>query len=836
MMMEELTIEQVKWTCDPAIFHCDSTADMKPLAGIIGQDRALKALEFGLGINEKRFNIFVSGIPGTGRTTTIKAFLDERAAKKPVPPDCVYVYNFKDSYSPCAIELPPGMGKELKKDMMATMENASRSIAQAMSSKEYTDRREEITQGFNRHREQVFNDMQDRAKKAGFILQATPAGLAFIMAPNGKPVTEKQWDALSEAEKAKVSSSQEELNKILQEELSKLRVEETNTQQKLDQVEKDTAGSAIGYLFDNLEKKYVKYTEVTEFLKDVRKDITDSLDIFETPPPSAVPQPYAAMQEQARKQEIHKYEINVFVDNSELKGAPVVIEYNPTYPNLFGRMEREAQFGALYTDFTLLKPGALHKANGGYLVVRIQDIAMNPASWESLKRAIREGKLLIEDITERLGYVTVKTLTPESIPLSAKILIIGDPMIYSLLYTNDSEFKELFKVKADFDTTFDRTDKNLQDYAAVLCRICHEEHLKDLKSDAIAKIIEYSVRLAEDQYKLSSLFASVVDILREANFWANQDNSQYIEAKHVKQAIDQKTYRSNLIQQHIEEMIKNGQILIDTKDAVPGQLNGLSVISVGDYDFGQPSRITASVGVGRQGVIDIERESKLSGATHTKGVMILSGFLENKFAQKFPLTLSARIVFEQSYGGVDGDSASSGELYTLLSRIANVPVKQNIACTGSINQRGEVQPIGGANEKIEGFFEVCKRVGLTGMQGVCIPASNIRNLQLKDEVVEAIKDKKFHIYPVKTVDEGIEVMTGMKAGKQLADGSFEPDTVNDLIQKNLQSKVNIIRRLSFHDGDFGPEALLPERSPAMADEEDKKPAEKKPANRKRKKQ
>jgi len=797
-MVRELSHEQVRWTCDPQIFHCDSTAQLTPLTGIIGQDRALKALDFGLGITERGFNIYVSGIPGTGRTTTIKSFLDARAAKKPVPPDWCYVHNFKDSYSPRAIELPPGMGKELRDDMERTMDNASRSIAQALSSKEYTDRREEVTRAFNRHREEAFQQMQEKARAAGFLLQATPAGLAFILAPKGQPVTEEQWDKLSDVEKAEVRKRQEELNKALQESLTNLRIEENETQKKLDEVEKQMAGSAIGFLFDALEKKYRSFPKVNEFFTDVRGDITDNLELFGTPPPSAAPEPYAAIQEQAKKQALHKYEINVFVDNSEHKGAPVIIEYNPTYPNLFGRMEREAQFGAFYTDFTLLKAGSLHKANGGYLVVRIQDIAMSPQSWESLKRAIREGKLVIEDISERMGYVTIKTLTPEPIPLSAKILLIGDPLIYFLLYANDPEFKELFKVKADFDTHLNRTEPNLQSYAAVICRICHEEHLKDLKSDAIAKIIEYSVRLAEDQHKLSSLFASVVDILREANYWAGQDNSELIEAKHVMQAIEQKIYRSNLIQEHIEEMIASGQILIDTKDAIPGQLNGLSVISLGDYNFGQPSRITATIGIGRGGLIDIERESKLGGNLHTKGVMILSGYLQSKYAQNLPLSLSARLVFEQSYGGVDGDSASSGELYTLLSAISGVPVKQNIACTGSVNQRGQVQAIGGVNEKIEGFFDVCRTVGLTGKQGVCIPESNVRNLMLREDVVHAIKDKKFHIYPVKTIEEGIEVMTGIKAGKRGADGSFEPGSFNDLVQKRLESQVEILRRQLNH--------------------------------------
>jgi lon-related putative ATP-dependent protease len=481
------------------------------------------------------------------------------------------------------------------------------------------------------------------------------------------------------------------------------------------------------------------------------------------------------------------------VDNSELKGAPVILELNPTFNNLFGRIEKEAQFGALYTDFTMIKGGSLHRANGGYLVVRIEDLLTNFQSWEGLKRTLRDGKLLIEELGERLGFVVTKSLRPEPIPLDVKVVVIGEPIFYYLLLRLDLEFKELFKVKAEFDSRMDRSRANLKDYAAVICRICNNENLKHLSSDALAKIIEHSSRLAGDQEKLSTLFADIADILREASFWAEEEGANLIQAKHVKKAIEERVYRSNLIQQRINEMIDKGMIIIDAGGEKVGQVNGLSVIDLGDFAFGRPTRITASIGVGREGLIDIEREAKLGGPLHTKGVMILNGYITDKYVGDIPLSLSARLVFEQSYEEVEGDSASSTELYAILSRLSDVPIKQGIAVTGSVNQKGEVQAIGGLNEKVEGFFEVCRAKGLNEGQGVLIPAANIRNLMLKEEVVAAVKEGKFHIYPVSTIDEGIEVLTGLKAGKRQKDGSFEPDSINERVQKRLTSLAEKLR-------------------------------------------
>ncbi len=476
-----------------------------------------------------------------------------------------------------------------------------------------------------------------------------------------------------------------------------------------------------------------------------------------------------------------------------MTGAPVVIEMNPTFNNLMGRLEKEAHFGALTSDFTMIRPGSIHKANGGYLVIRIEDILRNLMSWEGLKRCLREQKIIIEELAERFGFVTVKSILPEPIPLNIKVILIGENLYYHLLYKFDPEFPELFKVKADFDSRMDLNAENLRQYSATLCAVCGKENLRHLDRMAVAKIVEHSCRLAEDQQKLSTRFAEIADIIREANYWAGMDGKGLITGEHISKAIEQKVYRSNLIQERLREMIERGTLKIDTEGEVVGQVNGLSVVDLGDLSFGRPSRITASIAAGREGLIDIEREAKLGGRIHTKGVLILSGLMAERYASNMPLSLSARLVFEQSYEEVEGDSASSAELYALLSSLAGVPIKQNIAVTGSINQKGEMQAIGGVNQKVKGFYEVCKAKGLNGQQGVMIPESNVQNLMLKEEVVEAVREGKFSIYSIDTIDEGIELLTGIKAGRRLEDGQFEEGSINYRVQKRLEQLAKGMR-------------------------------------------
>lgn len=801
-MPKELSPAQVRQICDPVLFKCDSTGEMVPKEGIIGQDRALSALRFGLNILKPGFNVYVAGPAGTGRTTAIKSYLETLAAKKKPSPDWCYVYNFRDSYCPRALKLPAGMGQDLQKDMKHTIDNAKRSLEQAFTSKEYDERRTDITEDFNKKREAVFDAISKKAKDKGLLLQSTPVGLMLVPSSNGEPINEEAYQKLSEPEKDELKKKRDELTAELKERISRLKAEESEVSKKLEDTDREVAGYSISYLFEELRKKYSRLPEVIDYFKEVEEDIKENFEQFksESRPPGS--DPMAAMQEMARRQTFKKYEVNILVDNSELKGAPVILELNPTFNNLIGRIEKEAQFGALYTDFTMIKSGSLHQANGGYLVVRIEDLLTNYQSWDGLKRTLRDGKLTIEEIGERLGFIASKSLKPEPIPLDIKVVVIGEAMFYYLLLHLDLEFRELFKVKADFDSRMDRTEASLIDYAAVICRMCREEDLKHLRNDALAKIIEHSSRLAGEQDKLSTLFADIADIIREANFWAGEDKAPLIESRHVEKAIEQKVYRSNLIQQRINEMIDKGMIIIDTEGKDVGQVNGLSVLDLGDFAFGKPTRITASVGVGREGLIDIEREAKLGGRLHTKGVMILNGYVTDKYVRDIPLSLSARLVFEQSYEEIEGDSASSTELYAILSRLSDVPIKQGIAVTGSVNQKGEVQAIGGLNEKIEGFFEVCHIRGLNGKQGVLIPASNMRNLMLKEEVVKAVRAGKFHIYPVSTIDEGIAVLTGAKAGKRLKDGNFEPGSINDRVQKRLTALAEKLR--DFSKGDEKP--------------------------------
>ena len=803
-MVEELPVAKLRRVCDPQMLGCDTTEEMEPLETIVGQERAVRALEFGLGIQKLGFNIYVAGPPGTGKTTAVKRFLEEVARGKAVPSDWCYVYNFRDSYRPQALRLPPGRGRELQKDVKNLVEGARREIPRVFESEEYAAKREETTQGFQRQKQELLSQMGEKAQAEGFFLQMSPMGLLIIPVMEGKPLSEEEFMALSPEVKEEVLQKREGLQEELKRAMRQLTGLEKKANEALRKLDQEVALYAVGPPVSELIEEYDDLPEVVAYLKKVRDDIAENLALFrgeaQAQPISPFPTPGAA------ELPFRKYEVNVVVDNSELKGAPVVMEFNPTYNNLFGRIEKEAQFGALITDFTMIRGGSLHRANGGYLVLPAEEVLRNPFSWDSLKRAIRSEEIAVEEAGERLGFVTTKSLRPESIPLDAKVVLIGQPTPYHLLYTWDEDFSELFKVKADFDTRMDRTDENTRDYAAFVCTLCGEEGLKHLDASALAKVIEHSSRLAEDQEKLSARFGEISDIIREASFYAAQEDSAYVTAVHVQKAIEEKFYRSSLFQERVNEMIERGTVMIDAVGEEVGQVNGLSVFSLGDITFGQPSRITVSVGLGREGIMDIEREAKLGGPIHTKGVLILSGYLVEKYAQDKPLSLSARLVFEQSYSEVDGDSASSTELYALLSNLSGLPIKQGIAVTGSVNQKGEVQAIGGVNEKIEGFFETCQAKGLTGetssssveTQGVLIPESNEQNLMLKEEVVKAVSEGKFHIWAVRTVDEGIEILTGVKAGVRIEDGTFEEDSVNDLVDRRLRELAEMIK-------DFGKE-------------------------------
>ncbi len=565
-------------------------------------------------------------------------------------------------------------------------------------------------------------------------------------------------------------------------------------EESLQELDRQVALYIVSGLMEDLNDKYAHLTEVAAYLVAVQKDILENIGTFkgEQAGPKADGAPLTPWMAELP---FRKYQVNVLVDNSKLEGVPVVVEFNPTHNNLFGRVEKETQFGALYTDFTLIKPGALHRANGGYLVLRIEDVLRNPFVWDGLKRCLRSREIEIEDVGERLGYLAAKTIQPQPVPLDLKVVLVGNPLVYHTLYAYDDEFPEIFRVKADFDTRMDASAENIHDFLGFIATFCTKEKLKHLDRSGVARLLEHAARLSEDQTKLSTHFGALADIIREAHYWAAQTNQPYIGAAEVRKALDEKVYRARLVQDRIDEAIARGILLIDVAGTAVGQVNGLSVLSLGDYAFGRPSRITASVAPGRDGLLDIEREVELGGPLHSKGVLILNGYLNERYAQAFALSLSARLVFEQSYEGVDGDSASSAELYALLSALAGLPVKQGIAVTGSVNQHGAVQAIGGVNEKIEGFYDVCVAKGLTGEQGVMIPQTNAPHLMLRDDVIEAVQAGRFHVWTVGTIDEGIEHLTGVPAGQLDENGLYPPDTVNFRIMQRLQFFTDSLKGL-----------------------------------------
>jgi len=791
-MVMELPAEKLRKECDLSLIHCETTNELTPLEQIIGQERAVRALKFGLGIKERGFNIYVAGYPGTGRTTAVKNFLEELAKAKPVPPDWCYVNNFSNEYEPKAMKLPAGKGKEFQKDMKAFVQNVRSALPKAFESEDYATKRDATIKVLESQRKELVAQLNAEAQRAGFVIESTPIGLLLVPVIKGKPVSDDELMALSPKVREDIQRKKEQLESDLRTAMRQFADMDRRIHEELGKLNRDVALYSIGHLVADLTDKYKDVTDVTEYLNNVQNDILGNLPEFikgpEAQPQVPFPVPWA------KESFFRKYEVNVIVDNSNVKGAPVVMGFNPTYQNLFGRVEKEAQFGALITDFTMIRAGSLHRANGGYLILQVEELLRNSFSYDGLKRALKNEHIVIEEVEERLGFITTKSLKPQPIPLDVKAILIGDPYLYQEMYLLDMEFEELFKVKADFDTVMDRTDENVEQYAAFICMLCQKENLKHLDGSGVAKLIEHSSRLAQDQQKLSTRFAEVADIIREANFYAIQDNSEFISGAHVRKAIEEKVYRSKLIQEKIQEMIRRGILLIDTDAENVGQVNGLSVVELGDFAFGMPSRVTASVGLGREGVMDIEREAQMGGPIHTKGVLILSGYLNEKYAQDKPLGLSARLVFEQNYEGVEGDSASSTELYSILSALSELPIRQSIAVTGSVNQKGEVQAIGGVNEKIEGFFEVCKAKGLSGKQGVMIPESNVQNLMLKEEVVQAVKDGKFHLYSVKTINEGIEVLTGVKAGEKRKDGSFEEGTVGYAVDKRLKEMAERLKQ------------------------------------------
>jgi lon-related putative ATP-dependent protease len=787
MTVSELSPEKLRLECPPDQVGCETSAELGPVDGIIGQDRALKALKFGVEMKGKGFNVYVAGPPITGKRPAARSFLENIAKTRPVPSDWVYVNNFQNPYEPKTFKLPAGRAKVFQKDLKNLVDQAKRAVPAALQNEEFVSRGNSITKKAVAERNKILSDLNKQAEVHGYTVRMTQLGITIIPVVDGKTVSQEEFDTLPARVKKKYDQSRDTVRAALDKSGKEVNDLDARTLEELKKLRDDSVRYAIGGLITNLVSRYEGLPDVVQHLYELRDDIMDNTELFT--PGGAEEKPDAGQQNPLEKSLpdflFRRYDVNVIVDNSELTGAPVISEDNPTVTNLLGKFENESRFGALTTDFTLIKGGSLHRANGGYLILGAIELLKSQLSYDGLKRVLQSGSILIEETGQRLGVASIKTLVPQPIPLNVKVILVGDHEIYQALYTQDPDFGILFKVKAHFDDSIERNDKNQKTYGSFVHSLCEREGLNHLEAPALAKVVEYGSRLAEDQTKLSTKFPEIADLVREANFYAVQDGAKLIKDVHIKKALNEKVYRSNLLDEKVKEMIERGIILIDTSGTQVGQVNGLSVISLGDLDFGQPSRITASLGLGRRGIVDIERESRMGGQTHTKGVLIISGYLENKYAHDKPLSLSCRLVFEQSYGGVDGDSASSTELYAIISALSELPIKQNLAVTGSVNQKGVVQAIGGVNEKIEGFYKTCKAKGLKGDEGVMIPKSNVQHLMLNEEVVEAVKQGRFHIYPVATIDEGIEVLTGVNAGQLRSDGTYEPNTVHYRVNKRL---------------------------------------------------
>jgi lon-related putative ATP-dependent protease len=785
----KLEATQLYQWADPEQFDFETTADLEDLSDVLGQPRAVAAIQFGIGMAQDGYNIFALGPTGTGKRRVIRSYFEKRAAEEPVPDDWCYVNNFEERHKPKTIRLPAGKGLAFRNDVDDLIEGLSTALSAAFESEEFQARRQSIRQEFQERQSSAFEELQKKAEGKGIAPLRTPAGLVFAPVKDGQVLSSEEVQALSKEEQQrledKVETLQDELQKIVQQMPSWQR----ETQEKLKELNREMANFAVGGLIDELREKYSDYPDIVDHLNAVQKDVVENARDFLQAGEEKSNLPamlrVATQDSEAGSPLARRYRANLLVDHSKSEGAPVVYEDHPAYQNLVGRVEHRAQMGALLTDFNLIKPGALHRANGGYLILDVRKLLLQPYVWEALKRTLQSGEIRIESLGQMLSLVSTISLEPDPIPLDVKVALYGEPLLYYLLYHLDPDFAELFKVEADFSERMDRDDDNQQLYARMIATLMHQEKLKPFDRAAVARVIERSARLVGDVQKLSTQTRDITDLLREADYWATEAGNDTVRAENVQQAIEAQIYRADRIRERMQEAIQRDIVLIDTESETVGQVNGLSVIRLGNFAFGRPSRITARVRLGKGNVVDIEREVELGGPLHSKGVLILAGFLGARYAEEQPLSLSASLVFEQSYGGVDGDSASSAELYALLSAIAEVPIRQSLAVTGSVNQHGIVQAIGGVNEKIEGFFDVCQARGLSEGQGVLIPASNVQHLMLRQDVVEAVKANKFHIYPVETVDQGIEILTGLPAGELDEVGEYPEGSVNYRVKKRL---------------------------------------------------
>jgi lon-related putative ATP-dependent protease len=790
-MSRRLKADELRAVCDPAALPFRSTAELVPLAGLIGQERALDATTFGIGMRRAGYNLFVLGLPATGKTTSMRRLLDGAAAQGPTPSDWCYVHDFADPYRPCALELPAGRARRLRDEMARLVEECKARLPRVFESEEFERQKSQIMERLAQQQDAEVGRLEQAARAAGFVVVRTPAGLALAPAPAGEPLTHEQFHALPEAVRQRLQEASRPIEERVEATMRQLRQNEREAQQAHARLVRDAAAAVTRELVREVKEVFPGLAPVQAYLGKVEEDLIEHAEEFrhETEGRPALPflPPPGAF--------LDRYRVNVLVDRSGAQGAPVVFEQNPTRGNLLGRMEHRAHFGSLVTDFTLIKAGALHRANGGYLLLEAKDVLRNFMAWESLKKALKSQSLRIEEPLAELQIVNTVSLAPEPIPLSVKVVLLGSPLLYYLLYALDEDFGELFKVKVDFDDSFPRTAETEGLYARFVAGVCQEEGLRPFAPDGVARLVEHGSRLVEHKERLSARLGLLLDLVRESAYCAERDGHALVTGADVTRAITQKIRRVNLLEERVGRTISEGTLLLATDGEAVGQVNGISVLATGDHAFGRPCRITARAFTGERGVVDIEREVKLGGRVHSKGVMILTGFLAGRYAHEQPLALSATIAVEQQYEEVEGDSAASAELYALLSSLAEIPLAQGLAVTGSVNQQGEIQPVGGINEKIEGFFDACRLRGLTGAQGVLIPEANVRHLMLRDDVVAAVRDEAFHVHAVRTVDEGLAILSKREAGEPGPDGAYPAGSFNDAVRQALAKNVERLKAM-----------------------------------------
>ncbi len=779
-----LSVDRLYRVCPEEVFSFQTTRDLPPLDTLVGQPRAVEALSLGLAFRRRGFNIYVAGPPGTGKRTFVLQELQRVAAELPTPPDLVYLYNFQDPNRPNAVHLPAGYGRRLREDMRTLVENVRRALQTAFESEAFAQARQEILRENEQRKQAILSDLQSKAGALGFQVQMTPFGIVLIPIWEGKPLSPQDFARLAPDIRANLEHQRKLLEEDVQRVLQTFRKIDRETQEKVRELERQTARNAIQPLFDEMIHRYRDIDEIPRYLEDVREDMLKNFQVFlqQGEPPQGPQNP------------LRRYEVNVLVDHAQTQGAPVVFEHHPSFTNLAGRVEREAVMGVLQSDFTLVRAGSFHRANGGFLVIEALEPFKYPWAYDVLKQILKTGSIQIQDPGERLGVIPTRGVDPEPVPFNGKVILLGDAWLYHLLYQYDPDFPELFKIKSPFDTTMPWTEENVQMVARFVATLTREEDLLPFDPSGVAALVEYASRVAGDQEKITLRFAVLADLVEEAHFFARKAQASTVSREHVEEALRQRRYRLNLYEEKVLEMIRRGSILVDVEGQRTGTVNGLAVFDLGDFRFARPYRITARATPSRaEGILNIEKEAGLSGKIHNKAVLILGGFFKAQYGGRFPLSFSAQIAFEQSYGMLEGDSATVAELLALLSAIAEIPVRQDIAITGSLNQWGEVQPVGGVNEKIEGFFRTCREKGLTGTQGVIIPVQNVKNLMLDRDVRDAVRAGKFHIWAVRHLDEVIPLMTGLPAGTRQDDGTFEEGSFHARVMERLERFYEVIR-------------------------------------------